>query len=304
MEISATEICREENGEMDPFNKFLQDNPEVDKVLRLLFTIIVVSIIVFIIFRVHRRLINKVHKLRKGKENLNTRMIENIFRFIVIFIAVQFVMMSSDLTRNFGQTLFQGTAVLAAIAGFAAQNTLSDILCGFMISTTKPFEIGDRIELVDNGVSGIVKDLTLRHVVLQSIDTQMYVIPNSKMNSQQIKNLSWHTDKRSVDFKFQVSYDADPDQARAVIRQAVMDSPISVPGKTGQDGNGEYADVYFLSFEEYSLVMGTTAYYLPGTPTEVFKTDINTRVKKALEANGIEIPYKYINVQMKTAAKG
>ena len=50
--------------------------------------------------------------------------------------------------------------------------------------------------------------------------------------------------------------------------------------------------------------MGTTAYYLPGTPTEVFKTDINTRVKKALEANGIEIPYKYINVQMKTAAKG
>ena len=202
MEISATEICREENGEMDAFNKFLQDNPEVDKVLRLLFTIIVVSIIVFIIFRVHRRLINKVHKLRKGKENLNTRMIENIFRFIVIFVAVQFVMMSSDLTRNFGQTLFQGTAVLAAIAGFAAQNTLSDILCGFMISTTKPFEIGDRIELVDNGVSGIVKDLTLRHVVLQSIDTQMYVIPNSKMNSQQIKNLSWHTDKRSVDFKF------------------------------------------------------------------------------------------------------
>ena len=142
MEISATEICREENGEMDPFNKFLQDNPEVDKVLRLLFTIIVVSIIVFIIFRVHRRLINKVHKLRKGKENLNTRMIENIFRFIVIFVAVQFVMMSSDLTRNFGQTLFQGTAVLAAIAGFAAQNTLSDILCGFMISITKPFEIG------------------------------------------------------------------------------------------------------------------------------------------------------------------
>ena len=288
---------------MDPVNQFLQDNPEVNKVIQLLFTIIVATIIVIIIFRVHRRLIRKVHSLRNGKENLNIRLIDNGFRFVVIFVAVQFVMMSSDLTRNFGQTLFQGTAVLAAIAGFAAQNILSDILSGLMISTTKPFEIGDRIELVDNKVSGIVKDLTLRHVVLQSVDTQMYVIPNSKMNSQQIKNLSWHTETRSVDFKFQVSYDADPDHAKAVIRQAVMDSPISVPGKTGKDGNGEYADVYFLSFEEYSLVMGTTAYYMPGTPTEVFKSDINTRVKKALEANGIEIPYKYINVQMKTVAR-
>ena len=42
--------------------------------------------------------------------------------------------------------------------------------------------------------------------------------------------------------------------------------------------------------------MGTTAYYEPTVSTEVFKNDINTRVKKALEANHIEIPYQYVNV--------
>ena len=42
--------------------------------------------------------------------------------------------------------------------------------------------------------------------------------------------------------------------------------------------------------------MATTVYYEPTTPTEVVKSDINTRVKRALDENGIEIPYNYVNV--------
>ena len=63
----------------------------------------------------------------------------------------------------------------------------------------------------------------------------------------------------------------------------------------------DYGKVYFLAFRDSSLEMGTTAYYEPSTPTEVFKDDINTRVKKALEANNIEIPYNYLNVVMNEA---
>lgn len=279
---------------MEAINQFFRDNPFLGQVGHLILLSAITLVVVVLILRAQNRI---TAKLRKGKASLNARLVDNGFKFLLIFLAVQFVMMSSELTKNFGQTLFQGTAVLAAIAGFAAQNVLADILCGLIISTTKPFEIGNRISL-ESGISGIVVDMTLRHVVLRGIDTQMYVVPNSKMNAEKITNLSWQTETRSVDFRFLVAYTSDPDRARAVIRQAVMDSPLSVPGKPGKDGK-EYADVYFLSMEEYSLQMGTTAYYMPGTPTEVFRTDINTRVKNALASNGIEIPYRYINVQMK-----
>lgn len=279
---------------MEAINQFFRDNPFLGQVGHLILLSAITLVVVVLILRAQNRI---TAKLRKGKASLNARLVDNGFKFLLIFLAIQFVMMSSELTKNFGQTLFQGTAVLAAIAGFAAQNVLADILCGLIISTTKPFEIGNRISL-ESGISGIVVDMTLRHVVLRGIDTQMYVVPNSKMNAEKITNLSWQTETRSVDFRFLVAYTSDPDRARAVIRQAVMDSPLSVPGKPGKDGK-EYADVYFLSMEEYSLQMGTTAYYMPGTPTEVFRTDINTRVKNALASNGIEIPYRYINVQMK-----
>ena len=44
--------------------------------------------------------------------------------------------------------------------------------------------------------------------------------------------------------------------------------------------------------------MATTVYYEPTNPTEAVKDDINSRVKRALDAAGIEIPYNYVTVAM------
>ena len=182
--------------------------------------------------------------------------------------------------------------MLAAIAGFAAKPILSDMFCGFMISTTKPFNIGDRIEL-DDGTAGIVKDITIRHVVLQGIDTLKIVIPNSEINSRMITNLSHQTTVRSIHFRFTVGLNSNTDQVKRIIREAIEESPHSVP----RDGE-EYSPVYFLAYLDSGLQMATTVYYMPTSPTEVVKDDINSRVKRALDANNIEIPYNYMTVIM------
>ena len=200
------------------------------------------------------------------------------------------VIMSSKITQSFGSSLFQGTAVLAAIAGFAAKPVLSDMFCGIMLSTTKPFNIGDRIDLND-GTSGIVKDITIRHVVLQGIDTLKIVIPNSEINSKVITNMSHRTRIRSIHFRFTVGLDSNTDQVKRIIREAVQDSPYSVP----REGE-EYSPVYFIAYKDSGLEMATTVYYEPTSPTERVKDDINSRVKRALDANGIEIPYNYLNI--------
>ena len=223
-------------------------------------------------------------------DGINARFTEKVIRALIIFLAAMWVIMSSRITQSFGSSLFQGTAVLAAIAGFAAKPVLSDMFCGFMLSTTKPFNIGDRIEL-DDGTAGIVKDITIRHVVLQGIDTLKIVIPNSEINSRRVTNLSHHTKTRSIHFRFQVGLNTNADTAKRVIREAVQESPYSVP-REGED----YSPVYFLDFTDNGLLMATTVYYAPTSPTEVVKDDINSRVKRALEANEIEIPYNYVNV--------
>ena len=55
-------------------------------------------------------------------------------------------------------------------------------------------------------------------------------------------------------------------------------------------------EVHFMAFEDSSLKLSTTVYYRPSTATEVLISDVNLRVSEALEKNGIEIPYSYVNV--------
>lgn len=282
---------------MEAIQQFFTKNPIIGQVVELLASVVISFLVAAILLRLSGKLFKRLLR-NPAKVKLNTRFLENVIRFVIIFVSVIWVVMSSSLTRSFGQTLFTGTAVLTAIAGFAAQPVLADLLCGIIISSTKPFEIGNRLTL-DNGVSGIVKDMTVRHVVLQGLDTQMYIIPNSKMNGYTITNLSWKTDTRAVDFRFEVSYSADPEETIRVIGDAIRASELTVAGKTKPDGTKAYADVYFLAFRDSSLEFGTTVYYKAGTPTEVLKSDVNTRVKKALDAAGIEIPYPYYNIVAK-----
>ena len=273
--------------------EFFTAHPTITEAVKLIAMAVATIVVVTLVLRLE----NKASKrLIEKRGNINIRFVESISRFIVIFLAVQWVIMSSKLTQSFGKVLFQGTAIIGAIAGFAAQPVIADMICGLMISATKPFNIGDRIELED-GTAGIVMDITLRHVVLQDIDTVVRVIPNSKLNGMKIANMSFHTGTRSVHMRFNVAYNTDVEKAKAVIARAVRESEHTIPGKPGKEGAApDYGPVYFIQFADSSLVMATTVYYNPTSPTEVVKSDINTRVKQALDENGIEIPYNYVNV--------
>jgi len=261
-----------------------------------IFELLVKGAIAFLLAIIVIRFIRKLFSKQIGnkKKAINVRYVENMIRIVVIGVALFWVISSSSVTATLGKTLFQGTALIGAVAGFAAQPILSDLFCGLMLSMQKPFEIGDRIELED-GTAGIVKDISIRHVVLQELDTVEMIIPNSKLNAMKIRNLSKGEARRSFVFEIGISFNSDIKKALEVIFNAVKDSPYTVPGKAGENGK-IYAPVYFLKYDPSALILKTTVYFEPKSPTEVVKSDVNRRVKEALDANGIEIPYPYVNV--------
>ena len=274
---------------MEAINQFLQEHPSISAWGKLGISIVIAVIICIFLLKLEKKIAKKwVPKF----DGINARFAEKVIRFVIIFIALMWVIMSNDITRSFGNSLFQGTAVLAAIAGFAAKPVLSDMLCGFMLSATKPFNIGDRIEM-DDGTAGIVQDITIRHVVLKGIDTLKYIIPNSEMNAMRITNLSQHAKTRSIHFRFSVGLYSDVEQVKKLISDAIISSPYTV----ARDG-GDYSPVYFIRYLTNGLEMAVTVYYEPESPTEVVKDDINCRVNAALNAGCIEIPYDYMTVVM------
>lgn len=266
-----------------------------DKVLNLGIIIVsAIAVMVLLIF-INRKCFKKI---KKKHQNLHLQLLEKLINIFIVIVVGLLAFSAVGGTRDVWQTLLGGTAVVSAVAAFAAQDVIKDMLGGLMISIYKPFDIGDRIELPD-GTAGIVKGMTMRHVVINTIDTVKEVIPNSKLNVMQIKNYSFKTKCRSVNFVFPVAYDTDPKKAKEVIAAAVKESEYSIPFRFNKEGQKDYSEVYFISLADSALRFSVTVYYENSIPTEVVKDDINTRVVEALVGNGIEIPYNYVNIIQK-----
>ncbi len=227
----------------------------------------------------------------KAKNNLTIRFTQNIIRVAIILIAVIWVLVSSTATTDIGKVLFQGTAILGAVFGLAAQPVLGDFFSGIAITLNRPFEIGDWIEL-ENGTAGVVADITPRHVVLRSLGTVEIIIPNSKINALMIKDTSFKK-LRSVKMDFNVAYGTDVDKASEIIKNEIINSELTVPAK-----NDEYSEVFFEAFADSSLVLTTIVYFKQSTSGLAVKTDVNKRVNDAFNKEGIEIPFNYVNVVM------
>lgn len=234
-----------------------------------------------------------VRRRLKEKNNLTVRFTQNIIRIAIILVAVIWVLVSSTATTDIGKVLFQGTALIGAVAGLAAQPVLGDFFSGIAITMNKPFEIGDWIEL-ENGTVGVVADITPRHVVLKGLGTVDIIVPNSKINSLMIRDTSFKK-LRSTLMSFNVAYGTDIEKASEIIKNEIIDSEYTVP--FGKDN--EYGPVYFDSFADSSLVLSTIVYFKQSTSGLVVKSDINRRVNDAFAREGVEIPFNYVNVVMK-----
>ncbi len=255
----------------------------------------IAAVVTLIVLLIYNRF---VKKHLNDKKNIQIRFTQNIIRTLIVVAAIIWVLVSSTATTDIGKVLFQGTAIIGAVAGLAAGPVLGDLFSGIAITINKPFEIGDRIELED-GTRGIVMDITPRHVVLRTIDTIDVIIPNSRINSGMITNMSHNTKIRSVHMRFNVAYGTDMEKAMKVVRDAVIASDFSEP----EWKNKDYGPVYFISYADSSLVLATTVYYKPTNPTESVISDINMRVNDAFAREGIEIPFNYVNVVMKDGQK-
>ena len=278
-------------GDID-ITSYFDKTTVIGQVLEFLIYTAIAAVVTAVILAIYNRFVKK--KLRE-KKDIQIRFTQNIIRSLIVIIAIIWVLVSSSATTDIGKVLFQGTAIIGAVVGLAAQPVIGDLFSGIALSYNRPFEIGDRIEL-DNGIKGIVMDITIRHVVIRTIDTIDVIVPNSKINSSTITNTSFKSKVRSVHMRFNVAYGTNIEKAMAAIRKAVTESELTIPAWKGKE---EYGPVYFISYADSSLVLATTVYYPPTNPTESVMSDINTRVNDIFNEEGIEIPFNYVNVVMK-----
>src|SRR5258706_12789430 len=84
--------------------------------------------------------------------------------------------------------LLASSAVLGVIIGFASQRTLGNFVAGLLIAISQPVRLGDRVRY--DGTEGVIEEIGLTYTFIRTHDNSRLVVPNEKLASDAIRNLS------------------------------------------------------------------------------------------------------------------
>jgi small-conductance mechanosensitive channel len=165
---------------------------------------------------------------RHTDNDLDDRLVHFTRRFsgaIFLFLAVIAVLKVHEVAIT---PLLAGAGILGIAIGFAAKETLADILSGVFLIADQPMRIGDRVKIERIGTEwggwGDVVDIGLRRTKVRNTDGVVVNYPNSVLANSVITNFSFERQPVRVRVRFQVSYEADPEQVQEVAKKAISET--------------------------------------------------------------------------------
>ncbi len=111
--------------------------------------------------------------------------------------------------------------VFSAVVGIVLAPLIGSLINGLFILTDRPFEIGDMIEIVDEGHRGFVEDITIRYTKIFTLDNTFIVIPNSEIHTRDVINYSAEDERTRVSVRLDVTYESDLEEACELTERAI-----------------------------------------------------------------------------------
>jgi len=187
----------------------------VDHGMQILTAVVLMGIGVFIA----RWVGNLIHRWLKSKaydEPVNNLIVKVVKLLIIGFIGIMALgQMGVQITP-----LIAGIGVAGVGLSLAMQGILGNLVAGLTIIFSKPFAIGEYIEIL--GVNGQVTDIALFSTTLQQADNSLVIVPNRKIVGEILHN---YGTVRQLDLTASIGYGADLTLALSIVSDILQQNP-------------------------------------------------------------------------------
>ena len=258
--------------------------------IKILLVLIATVILARLVQRFYRRLVEK--SVEEESHYTTYRFLGNSLSALIYVVGFSFAIWNIPFLKPIAQSMVAGAGILAIAVGFASQQSLGNVISGIFIVMSKPYKIKDRITFND-GLTGIVEDISLRHTVIRNFENQRIIIPNSIISNERLINSDFEESKVCKFIDVGISYGSDIDLAKKIIAEEVENHPLSIDNRTPEEiekGEPKVA-VRVMMLADSSVNLRGWAW--AAKPADGFRMscDVRESVKKRFDREGIVIPF-------------
>lgn len=255
--------------------------PKIQEVAIQYGTLALQALVIFIIGRWIAKALTSLSRTlmkRSGMDDMLRKFVGNIvYALLMTFVIIATIGKLGIQTASLVAVI--GAAGLAV--GLALQGSLANFAAGVLMIIFRPYKITDLVEVGGDGTEGFVEEVDIFTTVLRLPDQTKIIVPNGQVMSNKITN---YTDAkvRRMELSVGIAYNEDIDQARDAIMKTIVQSEYVVADPAPQVTVAELAD------SSVNLAVRPWVHsdkYAPASH------ELNERVKKALDAAGISIPF-------------
>lgn len=237
------------------------------------------------------RIINFIFRMI-GKKNHSAYLhfFKSTLNVSVAIIVLYSLVQQFEVTKDISRALLQSGTLIVAIATFAAQQALANVISGFSLSVSKPYNVEDKIKVVQGGniiAEGIVDDITIRHTIIRQYNGETCIVPNSIMDTAVVTNTNFIENVGNF-LEIEVGYDADIKKAIQIIKKVCAKHELTL--------NTEYNSVYLKGYTQNGVVLKTTIWTKNLDDSFQACSDIRLSLIQAFKNSGIKIPYQTVTV--------
>lgn len=243
--------------------------------------VLVISALIWTVLAsvIEHRLASSGNKMPTEREKTLLMLFRNALAIVIVTMTALIVL--SQLGIDIGP-LIAGAGVIGLAVGFGAQKLVQDVITGVFIQLENGMNQNDVVEVA--GLFGVVEKLTIRSVVIRTLDGGYHLVPFSSIDSvsNHTRDYGYHVGE------YLISLDQAVDEAIVHLKAAFEDlkrdeeiasavlEDMSIPGVTAIGHEGT----------KIRILIKTT----PGMQWAVQRS-FNRLVKQHFDAAGIEIPY-------------
>lgn len=245
---------------------------------------VIIALIVLLLFYFIWRLINGavLSRWKHLFDRTSAAFAETLLKFSILSIGVLAALSAAGI---------QTAAVLASLGvvgltiGFAARETLSNIISGILIFLDRPFTIDDLVEI--DGHYGRVERITLRSTRIVTEDGKMLAVPNTEVMTKTVISYTNFPHLR-LDVAVTIAVTEDLERVRALLVSLVRtdDEFLTDPAP----------GVVVTGLNDYNVALELRAWIRDERRHRQKRFELRERVFTTLTENGIDMPFETIQI--------